>query len=94
MNLPQFSVRYPVTIAMLMLGITILGVISFNRLGTDLLPAIYNPRIVVEIQSGERSPQEMEHHLRPRPRAGHGHVQLGNRHGFRPARRAEENRRL
>lgn len=60
MNLPQFSVRYPVTIAMLMLGITILGVISFNRLGTDLLPAIYNPRIVVEIQSGERSPQEME----------------------------------
>jgi HAE1 family hydrophobic/amphiphilic exporter-1 len=60
MNLPQFSVRYPVTIAMLMLGIVILGVISFNRLGTDLLPAIYNPRIVVELQSGERSPQEME----------------------------------
>jgi len=60
MNLPQFSVRYPVTIAMIMLGIAILGVISFNRLGTDLLPAIYNPRIVVELQSGERSPQEME----------------------------------
>jgi len=60
MNLPQFSVRYPVTVAMIMLGIAILGVISFNRLGTDLLPAIYNPRIVVELQSGERSPQEME----------------------------------
>jgi len=60
MNLPQFSVRYPVTIAMIMLGIVILGVISFNRLGTDLLPAIYNPRVVVELQSGERSPQEME----------------------------------
>jgi len=60
MNLPQFSVRYPVTIAMIMLGIAILGVISFDRLGTDLLPAIYNPRIVVELQSGERSPQEME----------------------------------
>ncbi|MCI0690685.1 efflux RND transporter permease subunit [candidate division KSB1 bacterium] len=60
MNLPQFSVRYPVTVAMLMLAIGILGVISLNRLGTDLLPAIYNPRIVVELQSGERSPQEME----------------------------------
>lgn len=60
MNLPQFSVRYPVTVAMLMLGIAILGVISFDRLGTDLLPAIYNPRLVVELQSGERSPQEME----------------------------------
>jgi HAE1 family hydrophobic/amphiphilic exporter-1 len=60
MNLPQFSVRYPVTVAMLMLAIGILGVISFDRLGTDLLPAIYNPRLVVELQSGERSPQEME----------------------------------
>lgn len=60
MNLPRFAVRYPVTISMLMLGIAILGVISFNRLGTDLLPAIYNPRIVVELESGDRSPQEME----------------------------------
>ncbi|MCG8604839.1 efflux RND transporter permease subunit, partial [bacterium] len=60
MNLPKFSVRYPVTVAMLMLAIGILGVISFGRLGTDLLPSIYNPRIVVELQSGERSPQDME----------------------------------
>ena len=40
MNLPKFSVRYPVTVAMLMLTIGILGFISFNRLGTDLLPYI------------------------------------------------------
>jgi len=60
MNLPKFSVRYPVTVTMLMLAIGILGVISFNRLGTDLLPSIYNPRIVVEVRSGERSPQDME----------------------------------
>ena len=60
MNLPKFSVRYLVTVAMLMLTIGILGFISFNRLGTDLLPSIYNPRIVVEIRSGERSPQDME----------------------------------
>ncbi len=60
MNLPKFSVRFPVTVTMLMLATAILGYISFERLGTDLLPSIYNPRIVVEIQSGERSPQDME----------------------------------
>jgi HAE1 family hydrophobic/amphiphilic exporter-1 len=60
MNLPNFSVRYPITVAMIFTAIGILGVISLDRLGTDLLPAIYNPRIVVELQSGERSPQEME----------------------------------
>jgi HAE1 family hydrophobic/amphiphilic exporter-1 len=60
MNLPRFSVRFPVTVTMIMLAIGILGVISFDRLGTDLLPAIYNPRIVVEIRSGDRSPQDME----------------------------------
>ncbi|MBT5873235.1 MAG: efflux RND transporter permease subunit, partial [Candidatus Latescibacteria bacterium] len=51
----DFSVRHPVTVSMIMLGIVILGAISLDRLGTDLLPSIYNPRIVVELQSGERS---------------------------------------
>lgn len=60
MNLPKFSVKYPVTVAMLMAAIAILGYISFTRLGTDLLPSIYNPRIVVEVLAGDRSPQEME----------------------------------
>ncbi|MBI4552104.1 MAG: efflux RND transporter permease subunit, partial [Candidatus Latescibacteria bacterium] len=58
--LPHFSVRHPVTVVMIMLGISILGAISLNRLGTDLLPSIYNPRIVVDLRAGERSPQEME----------------------------------
>jgi len=60
MNLPEFSVKYPITIIMLMLGIILLGTISLDRLGTDLLPEIYSPKIVVELNSGERSPQEME----------------------------------
>ena len=60
MNLPRFSVRYPVTVTMIMLGIGLLGIISLSRLGTDLLPSIYNPRIVVELRSGDRSPQDME----------------------------------
>jgi len=43
-----------------MLGIVILGSISVDRLGTDLFPSMYNPQLVVELQSGERSPLEME----------------------------------
>lgn len=54
------AIHRPVTVAMILIGVTLLGVISLNRLGTDLLPAIYNPRIVVDLRSGERSPQEME----------------------------------
>ncbi len=59
-KLAQFSIDYPVTVAMIILGIVLLGIISFSRLGTDLFPDLNNPRIVVEIQSGERPPEEME----------------------------------
>ncbi len=59
-KLAQFSVNYPVTVAMIILGIVLLGFISFSRLGTDLFPDLNNPRIVVEIQSGERPPEEVE----------------------------------
>ena len=70
MNLPKFSVRYPVTVAMLMLTICILGFISFNRLGTDLLPSIYNPRIVVELQSD--TPEDITAILRHKIRSVDG----------------------
>jgi len=59
-KLAQFSVGYPVTVTMIILGIVLLGIISFSRLGTDLFPDLNNPRIVVEVQSGERPPEEME----------------------------------
>ena len=59
-KLAQFSVNYPVTVAMIVLGIVLLGIISFSRLGTDLFPDLNNPRIVVEIESGERPPEEIE----------------------------------
>ncbi|WP_066627838.1 efflux RND transporter permease subunit [Labilibacter marinus] len=59
-KLAQFSVNYPVTVAMIILGIVLLGFISFSRLGTDLFPDLNNPRIVVEVQSGERPPEEIE----------------------------------
>ena len=59
-KLTQFSVDYPVTILMVVLGVILLGVISFRKLGVDLFPDLNSPRIFVEIKSGERPPEEME----------------------------------
>ncbi len=56
----RFAVTYPVTILMLMAGIILLGVISFGKLGTDLFPDLNNPRIYVELNAGERPPEEIE----------------------------------
>lgn len=59
-KLTQFSVNYPVTILMVVLGVILLGYISFDKLGMDLFPDLKSPRIFVEITSGERPPEEME----------------------------------
>jgi len=59
-TLTQFSVNYPVTVLMLVLAILLLGYISFQKLGIDLLPDLNTPRLFVDITSGERPPEEME----------------------------------
>ncbi len=59
-KLTRFAVEYPVTILMAVLGICILGYISYTRLGVDLLPDINAPRLFVEITAGEKSPEEIE----------------------------------
>ena len=59
-SLSKFSVNYPITIIMMVLAIVLLGYISFTNLGVDLFPDLNNPRIYVEIQAGERPPEEME----------------------------------
>ncbi|MGM0531234.1 MAG: efflux RND transporter permease subunit, partial [Bacteroidota bacterium] len=60
LKLTRFSVRYPVTITMLVFAVLLLGYISFNRLGTDLFPDLKNPRLFVELHSGETPPSEIE----------------------------------
>ena len=60
MSLPKFAVKYPITVLMLVLGIMLLGIISFDKLGVDLFPDLNNPRLYVEITAGEKSPAEME----------------------------------
>ncbi|MFC1614137.1 efflux RND transporter permease subunit, partial [Gemmatimonadota bacterium] len=56
----EFSVDYPITIMMLVLGVLLLGTISFQRLGMDLFPELNNPRIYIELEAGERPPEEIE----------------------------------
>ena len=55
-----FSVNYPITIMMAVLGILLLGYISFSNLGMDLFPDLNNPRIFIQLRAGERPPEEME----------------------------------
>ncbi len=59
-RIAQFAVKYPVTVMMLVLGIVLLGFISFGKLGTDLFPDLNNPKIYVELKAGERPPEEIE----------------------------------
>lgn len=59
-KLVQFAVEYPVTILMVILGVIILGIISYGKLGIDLFPDLNNPRIFIEIKAGQRPPEEME----------------------------------
>ncbi|MBS1231433.1 MAG: acriflavine resistance protein, partial [Bacteroidetes bacterium] len=56
----RFAVKYPVTVLMLVLGIVLLGFISFGKLGTDLFPDLNNPKIYIELSAGEKPPEEIE----------------------------------
>ncbi|GHV68242.1 acriflavine resistance protein B [Bacteroidia bacterium] len=59
-QITKFAVKYPVTVLMLTLAICLLGMISYNKLGTDLFPDMKNPALYIELQAGERPPEEME----------------------------------
>ena len=59
-KIAQFAVDYPVSILMLILGIGVLGWFSYDKLGVDLFPDLNNPRLFIEVRSGERPPEEME----------------------------------
>ena len=59
-KLARFSVKYPTTVIMAVAAVLLLGIISYQRLGMDLLPRLESPRLFVEVQAGERPPEEME----------------------------------
>ncbi|MFC1650201.1 efflux RND transporter permease subunit [Candidatus Latescibacterota bacterium] len=59
-KIARFSVDYPITILMMVLGVLLLGYISFQKLGMDIFPDLNNPRIFVELTAGENPPEEIE----------------------------------
>jgi len=60
MNLPELSVRRPVTIMMAVLIIILLGVVSLTRLPIDLLPNMKFPIAAVMASYPGAGPQEIE----------------------------------
>ena len=60
MNLPEFSTKYPVTISMATLAVVLLGWISLDGLGTDLLPDLETPVVTIDMRAPGKSPREME----------------------------------
>lgn len=59
-KIAQFAVDYPVSILMIILGVGVLGWFSYDKLSVDLFPDLNNPRLFIEVRSGERPPEEME----------------------------------
>lgn len=59
-SITKFSVKYPVSVSMIILATLLLGYISFGKLGIDLFPDLNNPRLFIELKSGERPPEEIE----------------------------------
>lgn len=60
MNLPELSIRRPVTILMCCLVAILLGAISFVRLPVDLMPEIVYPTLSVRAEYPGVAPEEME----------------------------------
>lgn len=60
MGIIKFAVKYPVSVLMITLGVCLLGIISYHKLGTDLFPDLKNPALYIDLQAGERPPEEIE----------------------------------
>ncbi|HNR65864.1 MAG TPA: efflux RND transporter permease subunit [Atribacterota bacterium] len=60
MNLPRFSIRRPVTILMLFIALIAIGIVSYGRLGLDLLPDMSFPISAVMVSYPGVAPEEIE----------------------------------
>jgi HAE1 family hydrophobic/amphiphilic exporter-1 len=60
MNLPEFSIRKPVTIIVAMLIIITIGVISILKLPLEMMPDTSFPGLMVQVSYPSSSPEEVE----------------------------------
>ncbi len=60
MKLPDYSVKKPVTITMMILIVVVLGILSISRMGLDLMPDITFPLVTVVSSYEGVAPEDME----------------------------------
>ncbi|NLL62132.1 MAG: efflux RND transporter permease subunit [Candidatus Atribacteria bacterium] len=60
MNLPKFSINRPVTISMLFIALIVIGFVSYQGLGLDLLPDMSFPVSAIMVSYPGAAPEEME----------------------------------
>jgi len=60
LKISQLAIRRPVTTSMFFIGIAILGIYAFNRLGVDLLPNVNIPHMMVQTGYPNANPEEVE----------------------------------
>src|SRR5919201_1333126 len=60
MGLTRVSILRPLFISMVMLGLVVVGLVSYTRLGVDLLPAINFPVVSVSVRYPGASPESIE----------------------------------
>ncbi len=63
MNLPRFSLRYPVTATMALVSVTILGAISAHRLPQAFLPEVDFPSLEITIPYPNALPAQVEEEI-------------------------------
>ena len=66
MFLPEFSIKRPVTVFMLMAALLIFGVIGFLRLGVDQFPKVEFPIVTVTTMLQGASPEVIEENITDR----------------------------
>lgn len=60
MGLAKLAIRQPIFISMVLLALTLLGILSFSRMGVDLFPDISSPTVAVSVPFPGASPEEVE----------------------------------
>ncbi|MCX6168635.1 MAG: efflux RND transporter permease subunit [Ignavibacteriales bacterium] len=60
MSITSTSIHRPITITVIFVAVTLLGIFSFSNLGIDLLPNVNIPHLIVQTTYTNASPEEVE----------------------------------
>jgi len=60
LSISSTSIRRPVSVAMFYIGIAMLGIFAFSKLGVDLLPNVVLPHLMVQTTYNNATPEEIE----------------------------------